>query len=773
MQTVSPSGPSSPPAGDAHTQQPPRDRSFVMHYGRFIHRARWFILVFWILALGASVSFAATISSKLQSSIAQPSDTESAHVSQQLVGTFHQPQSQVLVVFRSTSAVVTDTTYQAEIQGFINRAQGVTHVVSAQQQAPAADGHTTFVMVGFNQDDETTAKVVPDFQKLLPTAGPATAALTGTAVVDSELTQTASHDLEHVEAVSLPITLLVLLVVFGTLIAAAMPLGLALFALPVALALMTVINTIVPLNIFVLNIATIMGLGISIDYSLFIVRRYREEMALGHVGDEAIGRTLATAGEAILFSAITVMIGFAGLFLLRTPFMTAIGIGGAVTVGCSALAALTLLPAVLSIAGPRVNALRVPLLWRLTLPHPKQDIQRGFWHWLAQAEMRVPFVFIVLVLAIVGVLAAPVTQLNIGSAGVTSLPKDSQARQALTTLTTSYGSFSSNTFTVIAHSPDGSKILTSSNLERVASLSQWIAQQSHVTSVIGLTSIPATAGQATPSSAQLIGLYSSGAYEQVPSLVQLVQATTANDATILTVSSDSGIDTAASKQLLTLLRHDTGPAARGLSIIVGGTQAQSVDLNSVIYGNFPLTVLFILIATYVLLMIMLRSLLLPLKAVIMTGLSVSAAFGAMVFVFQQGHLQEQLNFTANGSVDNTIPILMFCLLFGLSMDYEVFLVSRMREEWRSSGDNVTAVAHGLEHSGSVVTSAALLFIIVAGSFIFTSISQTQEVGLGLAVAVFVDAFLVRSLLVPSVMRLLGRANWWFPGMRGWRGIPRP
>ena len=361
-----------------------------MHYGRFIHRARWFILVFWVLALGASVPFAATISSRLQSSIAQPSDTESAHVSQQLVGTFHQPQSQVLVVFRSTSAVVTDTTYQAEIQGFINRAQGVTHVVSAQQQAPAADGHTTFVMVGFNQDDETTAKVIPDFQKLLPTAGPATAALTGTAVVDSELTQTASHDLEHVEAISLPITLLVLLVVFGTLIAAAMPLGLALFALPVALALMTVINAIVPLNIFVLNIATIMGLGISIDYSLFIVRRYREEMALGRVGDEAIGRTLATAGEAILFSAITVMIGFAGLFLLRTPFMTAIGIGGAVTVGCSALAALTLLPAVLSIAGPRVNALRVPLLWRLTLPHPKQDTQRGFWYRLAQAEMRVP-----------------------------------------------------------------------------------------------------------------------------------------------------------------------------------------------------------------------------------------------------------------------------------------------------------------------------------------------------------------------------------------------
>ena len=765
MQTVPSSTPTFDPVRDATPRQPRDDRSFAMRYGRFIHRARWFIVVFWVLAVGASVPFAVTISSKLQSSIAQPSDTESAHVSQELVGTFHQPQSQVFVVFRSTGARVTDANYQAEVAGFINAAQGFSHVVSAQQQAPAADGRTTFVIVGFDQDDETTAKAIPDFQKLVPTGGPAAAALTGTAVVDNELTQTATQDLEHVEAISLPITLLVLLIVFGTVVAAAMPLGLALFAVPVALALMTVINAFIPLNIFVLNISTIMGLGISIDYSLFVVRRYREELALGHEGDEAIGRTLATAGEAILFSAITVIIGFIGLFLLRTPFMTAIGIGGALTVGCSVLAALTLLPAVLSIVGSHVNALRVPLLWRLTLPHPNRDTQRGFWYRLAQAEMRMPVVFIVLVLVIVGVLAAPVTQLNIGSAGVGSLPKDSQARQALTTLATNYGSFSTNTFTVIAHTPDGSNVLTPSNLTKVASLSQWIAQRAHVTSVISLTSIPATAGQTSLGAQQLIGLYSSGAYEQVPSLVQLVRATTKNDATILTVSSDLGIDTAASKQLLASLRHDSGGAADGLSILVGGTQAQSADLNSVIYGNFPLTVVFILIATYVLLLIMLRSLLLPLKAVIMTGLSVSAAFGAMVFVFQQGHLQDQLNFTPTGSVDNVIPILMFCLLFGLSMDYEVFLVSRMREEWRNSGDNVTAVAHGLERSGGVVTNAALLFIIVAGSFIFTRISQTQEVGLGLAVAVFVDAFLVRSLLVPSVMRLFGRANWWFPGMQ--------
>ncbi|HKD76364.1 MAG TPA: MMPL family transporter, partial [Ktedonobacterales bacterium] len=360
-----------------------------------------------------------------------------------------------------------------------------------QQQAPAADGHTTFVVVGFDQDAETTAKSIPHFQNLLPNGGPASATLTGTPVVNQELTQTVSQDLEHVEAISLPITLLILLIVFGTLVAAAMPLALSLFAVPVALALVTLINAVVPLNIFVLNISTIMGLGISIDYSLFLIRRYREELALGRAGDEAIGRTLATAGHAILFSGSTVIIGFAGLFLLRTPFMTAIGIGGALTIGCSVLAALTLLPALLSILGSRVNALQVPVLGRLTLPHPNQDTRRGLWYRLAQAEMRVPFVFIVLVLALVGVMASPLAQINIGSSGIGSLPKDAQARQALTTLASSYSSFSDNTFTIIARSSDGSDILNAGNLTSVASLSQWIAQQPHVTSVISLTSFPA------------------------------------------------------------------------------------------------------------------------------------------------------------------------------------------------------------------------------------------------------------------------------------------
>ncbi len=765
MQTTS----SSPTLDRVEGTDPPINPAprptLARRYGRLIYRLRWAIVALWVVALGISIPFAATISGKLQSSIAQPGNTQSAQVSQQLTNTFHQPSSQVIAVFHSTGVPVTDPSYQQEITNFIGAAQGYAHVASAQQQASAADGVTTFVVVGFNQNDESTAKNIPGFQKIIPTGGPATISLTGTPVVDQELTQTVSQDLEHVEAISLPITLLVLLVVFGTLAAAAMPLALALFAVPVALALVTLVNGFVPLNIFVLNISTIMGLGISIDYSLFIIRRYREELAKGATPADAVGNTIATAGEAILFSGVTVIIGFAGLFLLQTPFMTAIGIGGALTIACAVLAALTLLPAILSIFGPRVNALRVPVLWRLTLPHPSQDTQRGFWYRLAQAEMRVPVVFIVVVLAIVGVLASPVVGLNIGSSGVGSLPTDSQARQGLETLTTSYPAFSENSFTVIARTSDGTNILSAPNIARVASLSQWIAQQDHVSNVLSLTSVPATPGQPALTAPQLEEIYSSGAYLQQPGLVQLVNATTQSDATILTVSSNLQIDTPASKALLTHLRDDYQGAAQGLTVIVGGLQAQSVDLNSIIYGNFPLTVIFILVATYLLLLIMLRSLLLPLKALIMTGLSVSAAFGAMVFVFQQGHLQDQLHFTANGFVDNTIPILMFCILFGLSMDYEVFLVSRMREEWRHTGDNMTAVAHGLERTGGVVTNAALLFIIVAGSFIFTRISTTQEIGLGLAVAVFVDAFLIRTLLVPSVMRLIGRANWWFPGAK--------
>jgi RND superfamily putative drug exporter len=286
-----------------------------------------------------------------------------------------------------------------------------------------------------------------------------------------------------------------------------------------------------------------------------------------------------------------------------------------------------------------------------------------------------------------------------------------------------------------------------------------------VTGVTSLMMLPPTPGTQPTPPQQLIALYSTGAYAQNPALAKMVHSTTDADISLITVNTNAPVDSAEGKALINDLRSHYSEGADGLKMQVGGFQAISLDFNSYLYGNFPKAIAFILGATFVLLLLMFRSVLLPLKAVLVNVLSVSAAYGVLVFIFQEGHLSNLLGFTSDGFIDSTVPILLFCILFGLSMDYEVFLLSRIREEWLRTHNNRYAVARGLEKTGGVITNAALLFMIVAGAFIFTGIIIMKETGLGMTVAVLIDATIIRTLLVPATMRLLGRWNWWLPGRK--------
>jgi RND superfamily putative drug exporter len=281
----------------------------------------------------------------------------------------------------------------------------------------------------------------------------------------------------------------------------------------------------------------------------------------------------------------------------------------------------------------------------------------------------------------------------------------------------------------------------------------------------GLTHPPASGSGPALSEAQLAALYTSGTFRQDQPLATWVQATTSGDTTVITLTSDTKLDSSQGTALIDALRAGSRPVAPGLQVQIGGTQALSLDFTRYLYNNFPRTILFVLVTTYLLLLLMFRSLLLPLKAVLVNVLSLAASYGVVVFVFQWGHFSNLLDFTSSGFVDSTMPILIFCVLFGLSMDYEVFLLSRIHEEWLRTHNNRYAVARGLEKTGGVITNAALLFAIVTGAFTFTSLVTMKELGLGMTVAVLVDATIIRTLLVPATMRLLGRWNWWLPGRR--------
>jgi putative drug exporter of the RND superfamily len=739
-------------------------------YGRQVYRFRWFIIALWIIIVGVSIPFASQISSVLQGGGYSFQNSESIRVDNLLTSKLHQPLTTALVVFQSTNTPVSDPAYQQQVQDFMAKARAFPNVTEVTQGGTGQDGRTTYVTINFNQTEDKVETKMEDFHTLLPTSGPAKAYLTGDPAIFRAITTTTQQDVEHAELAALPIALLVLLVVFGTLIAAAMPILLAIVALPVALAIVYAIALHYSMSIFVLNIASIIGIGISIDYSLFMVRRFRDELAEGRSPRDAVGWTIATSGEAILFSGLIVMIGFSGLILIGVPIMISMGIGGAVVVGVAVLAALTLLPALLGVLGPRINSLRIPFFNRFTMRNEKREASenmekepRGFWEVWAWGVMRRPVLIIVAVSALLLLLSWPIFSISIGTAGVSSLPKGAESRQGIDILNAQFPETNQYPVFITAQTTNGSSMLTTENLAKLDNLTKWIAAQDHVTGVISLTHIPSTPGAPTLTEQQLAALYSSGAYQQNPALQQLVASINNGDTTLITVKTDAKVDSSEGKALIDTLRAGDQAAGQGLKVQVGGFQAISLDFNRYLYSNFPRTIVFILIATYILLLLMFRSVVLPLKAILMNVLSVCASYGVLVFIFQWGNFSNILNFTPDSYLNSLLPILLFCILFGLSMDYEVFLLSRIREEWLLTHNNRWSVARGLAKTGGVITNAALLFVIVCGAFAFTSVIVTKEIGLGMAIAVLVDATIIRTLLVPATMRLLGRWNWWMPG----------
>ncbi|GCE49171.1 RND superfamily putative drug exporter [Thermosporothrix hazakensis] len=753
-----------PPAREAHGIY-----RIGLAYGHFIYRVRWFVLALWVLIIAVSAFFAIKTPSLFSGGGIELKGSESVHVKQLLKDKLDAPASQAVVVFQSENTKVSDADYQKEISDLKDKLKDFPHLKNITTGGIGKDEKTTFLVLNFDADANDMQDQVPALRDKLPTgdkASPAHVYLTSELPLTEELLHRTQEDVERADLFALPVALVILIVVFGTLSAAAMPLLLAILAVVMALAIVYPIALNMEVSNYVLSVISIIGLGASIDYSLFIIRRFREELAQGYPVREAIAWTIATAGEAILFSGLLVIIGFVGLLLIGLGIITSIGIGGAAVIVAAVLAALTFLPALLSIVGHRVNSIRIPFLWKLTMPTSGDGYNKpgGFWHRLALGVMKRPFLTILIVCVILVGLGWPVLSMRIGTSSETMLPKTAPSRQGLEVLKQQFpDQFENQQIQIVAQTKDKSDVLTKDQLNHIADLSDWLKKQPHVKDVSSIMNPPSAPGSPALTKDQLIMLYTTGAYKQNPALVQFVESTTKDDLTQITVSSDTKTNTSEANDQITHLRNEGDKAVENITVHVGGMQAIYMDFDNFLYGNFPKAIIFIVSATFILLMLMFRSLLLPLKAVIMNALSISATYGVLVFIFQWGNFSNILGFTSNGFVDNIVPILLFCILFGLSMDYEVFLLSRVREEWLHTSNNTLAVARGLEMTGSVITNAALLFLVVTVSFIFTSLTVTKELGVGMTIAILVDATIVRSLLVPATMRLLGRWNWWLPG----------
>jgi putative drug exporter of the RND superfamily len=562
--------------------------------------------------------------------------------------------------------------------------------------------------------------------------------LTGAPAIDHDTQPLYNEDLQKGESIAIPIALLVLAFMLGTLGAIAVPFVFAIATISTTLGLVWIFAHFLEMASYVQNIVTLIGFAIAIDYSMLVVFRFREELNKGENPDEALVVTMTTAGRATLFSGLTVALGLGLLILMPLPFMQSMGVGGVLVPLVSIAACVTLLPALLAVMGPKVNRLRV--VPRRVL-EKRQDTEHGMWARLAHSIMRRPIPYLVAGSAVMIALIIPATELKLTGGDNRGIPKTTEATKGLALLerTLGPGALAPNQIVVDSGNPGGAFTPTAAESQRKLAAALRRDPEIDRRTVIA----PAGLSRAAARKNNLVD--ASARYWQVRGAGH----------------SDTG--TQAAQDLVHRIRDQYVPASgvpADKTWVTGGP-AFGVDFIDVAYGAFPWLVAAVLVLSYLILLRAFRSLFLPLKAVLMNLLSVGAAFGVLVLTFEH-HWGKIVGWEASPQIEAWIPIFLFAMLFGLSMDYEVFLLSRMREEWDKTHDNEHAVAAGLQHTGRIITAAAIVMIAAFAGFTAGRFVGLQMFGLGLSAAIFFDATIVRTVLVPAVMRLLGKWNWWLP-----------
>jgi len=744
-------------------------------WGRFVYRFRRPLAVVTLVVGIASLGLAAQASDELSSGGWLDRDAESSVVADRLATDFGTGRSSIIVLFRSaTLGDATSPAYQAAVEtalAEVERDERVAGIVGFAQTGErrflSAAGDATFVIVELNMDAEDSVEVVePLRERIHPPAG-LTFQLSGYGPITLDSAKQSEADLRRAEVVSLPIAALILVLVFASLVAAGMPLLVAGLAIPSSLAIVWLVAQQIEMSIYVLNIATMLGLALAIDYSLFLVSRFREELARGRTVGEAVERSMATAGKAIAFSGLAVAIGLSGLLVFEAAALRSIGLAGSIVVFCSVIYSLAFLPAVLGMLGPRVNALSLQGLLRRFRPVAAIEPSRpSRWERMAHAVMRRPIRVLVPTLILLLLAGAPFLHLQQGVPGAEIYPPGLESRDAYVALQQEFPRGETTPIVVLADvvgaptDPDNARAL--------ARFAAGLAAVDGIDRVEGPFSLtdPAT-GQPMPPD-DVARVWTTPRDQLPPEVAAALGRLEAAYLRGSTVRMDaiSPIDASRPEatDLIPVIRAlDTGDRVR---IQVGGTAAAGHDFLASQAERAPLGVGIPLLASGVILFLLFGSIILPVKAVLMTLLSISASFGALVWIFQEGNLSEFLGFEPLGFTIAGNPIIMFCVLFGLSMDYEVLLLSRVQEAYRRTGDNREAVAEGLTKTAGIITGAAAIMIVVFSSFALAEVITIKSVGVGMAIAVFLDATIVRVLLVPATMRLMGRWNWWAPGFLG-------
>ncbi len=741
--------------------------------GRLIHRRRWTSLVLILVMTAVAGVWGLGVFAKFKEGGFEDPDASSTLVAKLGATYFGSTNPDVLVLYSSDTMTVDDPRYEASVVTTVARLPkaNVEEIISywsfdgkAADAFASHDRRKTFVAVKLRGKDG--AAKTEDYHAIKERlAAPGlTVQYGGSVPLGEEFGQQVVADIVRAELITALPLLILLMILFGAWMASLLPMAVAIFSTIGGLAVLHVVTYAADVTSFALEVVTMMGVGLSIDYSLFIISRFREELERGMsaqglppgkpwkrerdkaarkaakkaykadlkpIRQAALAPTMATAGRTIIVSGVTVSAALAGLLLFPQMFLRTIGLAGIATVMVAVFGATVLLPTLLALLGPRVEIGRMP--WRRpTAKRARRDPESGFWYRLGRSVMKHPLPYFAVVLVILGVMFVPFLNVQFGSVDARVLPKSSPTRHVVETVKKEFPNGSAEPIDVVISGDLIPRDWTPAKKDDP--IPPYLEEfRRRLAKLPGVTD-----AQFTGYSASYGGVRISVTHKYEP-MDQRAQDL---------VSDIRGMS----------LSKDGYP----MHIDVGGSTAAQMDLMASLMRTLPKMAVFVGVATFILLFMFFGSIVLPLKAIVMNVLSIGASFGAIVWGFQYGHLAGVLDFTPTGGVEATSMILILAVVFGLSMDYEVFLLSRIREEWDLTHDNRVAVASGMQHTGGIITSAALLFLVVIGAFSMAGITVVKLIGVGMFVAVVVDAVLVRSLLVPATMRFMGAANWWLP-----------
>jgi RND superfamily putative drug exporter len=725
-------------------------------WGRFVYRHRWPVLAVSIVLLVAS-GFIAGQGGRLESGgfiETAESGRASRLIEQELpiVGG-----STFTLIYSSDTLTAQDPAFRAAVEASLvplrtdPRVDTIntpydTGVLNPARQI-SNDGRAIAVDVAVKDTIDIARDYYPELRAKV-TSDRLQVQATGILAINNGFNVVLLADLQRAEIVALPLALILLLLVFGAVVAALIPLGTGLLAVMSGIAGMFLLSKITGVSVYAQNVVTLIGLGVAIDYSLFVTSRFREELARGRGREDALAIAMSTSGRAVTFSGLTVAIGLSGMLFYVGTFLPSMGLAGAIVVASAVFYGLTFLPALLALLGPRIDRLRVPIF------QPKES-GRGWWHTIATAVMRRPLLVLIPTVAFILLAGSPFLHLRLASSDVRTLPTHEESRAGYDRLIADFPGGGQNHMSVIAYYPTGSP-LDPARIPQLQDLAARLARIPGVQQVQSAFSIdPRTIG-----APDLVTVYSLPRTQLPAQLQTVLRQTVGTHIALFDIVAPYPFYSDEARQLVRDIRA-VEPPPGGEKLVTGFT---AIDLDTVnfIIERTPTAVAFVMIATIIVLFVLLGSVVLPLKAVVMNLLSITASFGALVWVFQDGHGAQLLGFEPS-AIDPSTPVIMFCIVFGLSMDYEVLLLSRIQEEYLRTGDNTHSVAEGLERSGRLITGAAAIMVGVFAAFGLAEILLIKAIGLGMALAVAIDATLVRALVVPATMRLLGDLNWWAPG----------